>query len=52
MDWNGSAKYYKVNEHESHELHESKDTAAFVRFEIFVVKNKSERTRIAQIARN
>ena len=30
MDWNGNAKYYKVNEHESHELHESNDTAAFV----------------------
>ena len=24
MDWNGNAKYYKVDEHESHESHESK----------------------------
>ena len=24
MDWNGNAKYYKVNEHESHKSHESK----------------------------
>ena len=37
MDWNGNAKYYKEKQHESHE---SKSTATFVRFGIFVVKKK------------